>query len=362
MTWRPELPYDGLPPLPPTQELETKKVLKLTIEARDALARFDAKANSLHNPTVLINAIPLLEAQASSEIENIVTTTDELFVAEAIESTASPAAREALRYRTALLRGWESLQRKPLSALTAAEVCNAIRGHNEGFRKGDGTGGLYIGEPVTHHRIYTPPADPQSLIALRDNWSMFLNDKTNDIDPLVKMAVAHYQFEAIHPFNDGNGRTGRIMNILMLCDAGLLAKPLLYLSRYIIETKDDYYKLLRSVTKDNQWELWIAYIIQGVLDTATRSLNVISQIEDVQRHLLDSIRQISGTANKDLQATLMQQPYSRIKNVMDICKVSRPTATKWLKELEENGELSSMQIGRELLYINTKFMNVLKSA
>ena len=252
MAWNPEEPYNSLPLLPPKGEMETHRVLKATIEARAALARFDARARALPNPTVLINAIPLLEAQASSEIENIVTTTDELFSAVATDSTASPAVREALRYRTALRVGFDQVGSRPLTAGTAAEVCTVIRGHDEGFRRGE----VFIGDPRSRRRVYTPPAGRESLEKLLDNWSAFLNEPSG-LDPLVRMAVAHYQFEAIHPFTDGNGRTGRIMNILMLCDAGLLHLPLLYLSRYVIETKDEYYRLLGLVTSDEAWEEWL---------------------------------------------------------------------------------------------------------
>lgn len=258
MAWNPDEPYDTLPLLPPGVEVETRRVLKATIEARDALARFDARARALPNPTVLINAIPLLEAQASSEIENIVTTTDELFSAVATDSTASPAVREALRYRTALRAGFDQVGRRPLSARTAAEVCTVIRGHDEGFRRGE----VFIGDPRSRRRVYTPPAGREVLELLLDNWSVFLNEPS-ELDPLVRMAAAHYQFEAIHPFTDGNGRTGRIMNILMLCDAGLLHLPLLYLSRYVIETKDEYYRLLGRVTSDGAWEEWVLYMVEG---------------------------------------------------------------------------------------------------
>ncbi len=335
-------------------ELETHTVLEATIEARDALARFDARAQALPNPTVLINAIPLLEAQASSEIENIVTTTDELFTAAVTDVGATPAAREALRYRSALQTGFQQVGQRPLTANTAAEICAVIRGHDEGFRRGE----VFIGDPATRQQVYTPPSGT-ALSSLLDDWSEFLN-APSDLDPLVRMAVAHYQFEAIHPFTDGNGRTGRIMNVLMLCDAGLMLLPLLYLSRYIIESKDDYYRLLRLVTSDGAWEPWVRYIVDGVRVTAERTTRVVDNIDKVQERLLDHVRQVVGSANGDLLAVLMEQPYARVRDVIDRCGVSRPTASKWMHGLVDAGVLADLRVGREVLYINRALMDVLR--
>lgn len=349
------MPHNGLPLLPPAVELESHAVLKATIAARAALARFDARAQALPNPTVLINAIPLLEAQASSEIENIVTTTDELFTAAVTDVGATSATREALRYRTALYAGWETIGRRPLTAATAEQVCMVIRGHDEGVRRGE----VFIGDPVSRQRIYTPPAGREVLSRLLDNWSEFVNART-DIDPLVRMAVAHYQFEAIHPFTDGNGRTGRILNVLMLCDAGLLQLPLLYLSRYIIETKDEYYRLLRAVTLDGAWEQWVTYIVRGVEATAERTTTVVEGVSEVQDELLAVIREAVGSANHDLLTVLMEQPYARMRDVVDRCGVSRPTASRWLRALVGVGALREVRVGREVLFVNSSLMNVLR--
>lgn len=354
MTWSPDAPYDDLPLLPPRGELESRRVLKATIEARDALARLDARARALPNPTILINAIPLLEAQASSEIENIVTTTDELFSAAVADVSATAAAREALRYRSALRCGYEQVGQRPLTANTAAEICAVIRGHDEGFRRGE----VFIGDPATRRRVYTPPAGREALERLLDNWSAFLNEPT-DLDPLVRMAVAHYQFEAIHPFTDGNGRTGRIMNVLMLCDAGLLHLPLLYLSRYIIESKDEYYRLLRLVTSEGSWEDWVLYVVEGVRATSLRTCELVDRIEDAQSSVLDAVRTVVGSANHDLVALLMEQPYARSLDVMEHCGVSRPTAAKWLRGLVAEGTLQELRVGRQVLFINKPMMSVL---
>lgn len=355
MTRKPEEPYAALPLLPPRGELETRAVLKATVAARDALGRFDARARALPNPTILINAIPLLEAQASSEIENIVTTTDELFSAAASDATATPQAKEALRYRSALRAGFDALERRPLTGVSAVEICAVLRGHDEGIRRGP----VFIGNPETHSRVYTPPATKADIERLLANWTEFVNGD-DDLDPLVRMAVAHYQFEAIHPFTDGNGRTGRVLNVLMLCAAGLLHEPLLYLSRHIIATKEEYYRLLREVTAREAWEEWILYMLEGVRATSASAIDLVDRIEAVQATLLDQVRTVIGTANRDLLDVLMEQPYARTRDVVERAGVSRPTASKWLRALVEAGALIEVKAGRELLYINAALMAALR--
>lgn len=354
MPWDPLRPFNDLPLLPPDEDVETRAVLKATVAARARLAHFAALAGTLPNPGILINAISLLEAQASSEIENIVTTTDEVFAAAASDVGASPATREALRYRAALYSGWRSVQHRPLTVNTAVEVCSAIRGHDEGVR----TKEVYIGDPGTRRRSYTPPADRDSIATLLENWESFVNARS-DLDPVVQMAISHYQFEAIHPFMDGNGRTGRILNVLMLCATGVLTDPLLYLSKYIIETKDEYYRLLQLVSSDSAWEEWILYILHGVEATASRGIRVIAGIATVQERLIGVVRTTAGTANQDLLNVLMEHPYSRIRDVVATCAVSRQTAARWLHALVESGELAQVRIGREVLFINLPLMKVL---
>lgn len=357
MEWSPDWPFDDLPPLPPAQELETRRVLKATIAARDALGRLDSRSRSLPNPAILINSIPLLEAQASNEIENIVTTTDELFEASVFDAGAPPAAREALRYRTALRIGFDQLATgRPITAGLAARLCSEIRGHDVHFRRSE----VYIGDGARNRRVYTPPADPAAIVALLDNWSDFVNAQT-DLDPIVRMAAAHYQFEAIHPFHDGNGRTGRILNVLMLCDAGLLQLPLLYLSRHIIANKGEYYRLLRAVTAQGSWEEWVLYIVEGVRETAAATIDLVEGIVGVQEQIGETIRPIVRAVNADLVAVLMEQPYCRIRDVVERCDVTRQTAVKWLRELAGADILVEMRVGREALFINTRLMDVLRS-
>lgn len=358
MAWNPNEPYNELPDLPPGQELETRAVLKAAIEARAALAALNEAAASIPNPTVLINSIPLLEAQASSEIENIVTTTDELFKYAQDESAATnPATREALRYRSAMYHGFRAVQERPLAVNTAMEVCSLIKMHEMTVRRLPGT---YIGNPVTHEAIYTPPMGEQLLMRKLSNWEDFVHGSKN-LDPLVRMAACHYQFEAIHPFEDGNGRTGRVLNVLILVEAGLLSLPILYLSRFIILRKNEYYNLLQAVTSDHEWEAWILYILEGITFTSEWTMRKIGAIRALQASFQEQLRGLQASGpNADLLELLFEQPYCRIANVMTRCEVSRPTATKWLNALVDAGTLISLRVGRDKLYVNTQFLDLLQ--
>jgi len=361
MDWAPNRPYNGLPELPPAEtELETKAVLKATAAARAALAALDQAVRRIPNPAVLVNAIPLLEAQASSEIENIVTTTDDLFrFAQHAEDMASPEVKETLRYRSALFAGVESIERRPLTASTALEVCSRIKDREMGLRSLPGT---FIGNPITREAIYTPPEGKSRIAEKLGNWEKFIHQRAV-LDPLVILAAQHYQFEAIHPFADGNGRTGRILNVLFLMDAGLLHQPVLYLSRYIIERKDEYYRRLLEVTSAGAWEPWVLFLIEGVRVTALGTLRKIDRIQDLQQSMKDEIRSAtSAGANSDLLEVLFEQPYCRIVNVVERCGVSRPTATKWLGELADGGSLLDIRLGRERLFINQRFLDILAGA
>lgn len=357
MIWNPSTPYADLPKLPPAVEIETKRVLKATIEARAALAALDQAARRIPNPVVLINAIPLLEAQASSEIENIVTTADDLFRFAQDESAATnPATKETLSYRTALFVGFQSVRARPLSLNTAIEICSIIKGREMNIRNLPGT---VIANQATKKAIYTPPVGDSLIRDKFANWETFVHENRG-LDPLVVMALAHYQFEAIHPFADGNGRTGRILNVLLLVNAGVLHQPILYLSRYIIENKDAYYSLLLSVTSAGMWEEWILYILEGLRQTAIATVGKIDAIHALQLELHERIRElITGGANADLLAVLFEQPYCRIANVVERCHVSRPTATNWLNALVAGGVLHDVRVGRERLFVNTAFFDVL---
>jgi Fic family protein len=357
MTWRADDPYNALPALPPIVAFETVRVLKATTEARAALAALDQAAYRMSNPTVLLNSIPLLEAQASSEIENIVTTTDELFRYSQEESSATrPETKETLRYRTALFSGLASIHARPLSTTTATEVCTAVQGRDMQIRRLPGT---IIANPSTKKAVYTPPQGENVIRGKLANWESFIHD-TDDVDPLVIMAIAHYQFEAIHPFSDGNGRTGRILNILLLLSAGLLRSPVLYLSRYIIRSRDEYYRLLLAVTRQEAWEDWILFMLTGIAETARATLRKIDLIQELQTEVRSRIREsTSAGSNSDLLDVLFEQPYCRISNVIARCGVSRPTATKWLNELVEGGVLDDNRVGRDRIFINSDFLSIL---
>ena len=357
MPWNPTVAFNALPLLPPAADVETKSILKATIEARAALAALDQAARRIPNPTVLLNSLPLLEARASSEIENIVTTTDDLFAFAQNEAAATNSdTKETLRYRSALFAGIELSRRRPISAGTAIEVCSIIHDRQMDVRQLPGT---FIGNPTTNEAVYTPPSGAAVLQTKLSNWERFVHSNA-DLDPLIRMAVAHYQFEAIHPFSDGNGRTGRIMNVLLLIDAGLIRDPILYLSRYFIEYRSDYYRLLLDVTASGAWEAWILFVLDGVRRTAKSTVSKIDGISALQTSVMDAIRVATKAgANADLLAVLFEQPYSRIANVMDRCQVTRPTAASWLNALVDAGVLIDVRIGRERLFINVTFVDLL---
>lgn len=357
MTWDPARPHNALPMLPPSAEYETKQVLRDVIEARAQLAALDQAARRMPNPLVLINSLSLLEAQASSEIENIVTTTDDLFrFAQDPSDSASPPVKETLRYRDALFAGLESVRRRPLSVTTAVEVCTKIHQREMNIRRLPGT---FIGSSGAQVPIYTPPSGEPVIREKLSNWAHYIHEPT-DVDPIVVMAVAHYQFEAIHPFEDGNGRTGRILNVLQLIQTGLLRDPVLYISRFIIRNKDDYYRLLLGVTRDGNWEAWIRFMVHAIRDTAAETLQKIDSIQALQARMKDAIRERSKAgSNSDLLDVLFENPYVRIADVIRRCVVSRPTATSWLNALVEAGELIDIKTGRDRLFVNAKLISVL---
>ncbi|MDP3245037.1 MAG: Fic family protein, partial [bacterium] len=313
--WRPDQPHNELPPLPPKVDLETKAVLKQCITARAALAELKQAAELIPNQGVLINTLPLLEAQASSAIENIVTTTDRLFqFRQANEQAADPATKEALRYSHALLEGYRDLSRHPLNTRTAECVCSEIKGLTMAVRRVPGTA---LASEHSGAVIYTPPVGEDLLRTLLSNWERFLHEAT-DLDPLVRMAAAHYQFEAIHPFTDGNGRTGRVLNSLFLIQENLLTLPILYLSRYIIAHKADYYRLLREVTRSGAWEEWIIFILRGVEETARWTTGKIAAIRLLQEQTVEHVKKNAPRIySRELVEIVFEKPYCRIQNLID---------------------------------------------
>ncbi|MDP9801138.1 Fic family protein [Arcanobacterium wilhelmae] len=347
-------PYQNLPALPPAKELHSLRLSRATIAAARALAQANATSQMLPNPSILIHAIPLLEAQASSEIENIVTTNDELFRAASEVGPTTPATREALRYRTALYDGLEAIRRRPLSINTAKTVCTSIRGIETDLRSGTGT---FIGNPISHRRIYTPPEGKDVISGHLNAWEKFLHEN-RDFDPLVKLAMLHYQFEAIHPFPDGNGRTGRILNVLYLVNEQLLDLPVLYLSGYIVEHKDEYYRLLNGVTQDGAWEEWILFILNAVTVTSDWLTSLVKTIRDMLDNVIAELRATSMPA-RDLAHVLFEKPYLRYDDLMTSGSVSRPTATKWAAELETLGVLERSREGRAVVFTNRPYLELL---
>lgn len=354
----PSLPYNDLPDLPPPAELiENTEILKHCIAARVALAELKQAAELIPNSSVLVNALPLLEARASSEIENIVTTTDKLFeFADIAEDKADAATKEALRYRTALFEGSKMVQRRMLTTDMAIHICSTIKNMELDLRDDSGT-------KLTNRRtgkvIYTPPTGQALIQRKLDNWQAFMHQST-DIDPLIRMAVQHYQFEAIHPFSDGNGRTGRILNILFLVEQRLLDSPILYLSRHIIEHKADYYRLLAEVTISQAWGPWILFMLNGVEQTCSWTTEKIKAIRELMQHTGKFVQeQLPKTYSWELIEALFKQPYCRIQNLVSANIAQRQTASVYLKQLCDIGVLREYKSGRETLFVHPKYIELL---
>lgn len=354
--WRTDAAYNQLPSLPPAVELESKNILKQCITARAALAELKQAAELIPNQAMLINTLPLLEARASSEIENIVTTTDRLFKYRQADDRADPMTKEALRYSYALLEGYQALAKCPLNTRTAEQVCSKIKGMEMRVRQGPGTA---LANERSGEIIYVPPVGEDLLRNLLANWERFLHEE-KDLDPLIRMAVAHYQFEAIHPFTDGNGRTGRVLNSLFLIQEDLLTLPILYLSRYIIKHKKDYYRLLLLVTRESAWELWVLYILKGVEETSNWTKQKIAAIRQLLTHTTEYVRkELPKIYSRELVDLIFEMPYCRISHVIEAGLAGRQAASRHLKGLVDVGVLREIQSGREKLFIHPKLMDLL---
>ncbi len=354
----PSVPYDALPELPPpASKIETTEILKRCINARVALAELKQAAELIPNSAVLVNALPLLEARASSEIENIVTTTDKLFeFADIAEDRADAATKEALRYRTALYEGTKMVQRRMLTTDMAIQICSTIKGLELDIRSEPGT---TLKNRMSGKLIYTPPVGQQLLIRKLDNWADFMQ-QNSEFDPLVRMAIQHYQFEAIHPFADGNGRTGRILNILFLVQQGLLDSPILYLSRYIIQNKAAYYRLLQEVTETQEWAPWILFMLDGVEETCTWTTEKIKSIRELMQHTAEFVQsRLPKIYSWEFLELLFRQPYCRIGNLVESGIAKRQTASVYLKQLCELGVLREIKSGRENIFVHPKYIELL---
>ncbi len=362
MQFSPEKPFNQLPDLPPKAELETARVLKATTHASRALAELKGRTHSLPNPTILLNTLALQEAKLSSEIENIFTTNDELFrgvAANGDSADVSPQAKEVLHYRDALWHGVDVIREHPfLSTHLAIEIVNIIKENKAGIRNLPGT---KLQNPNTREVIYTPPEGQDLLRRKLANLEKFSNDSSSDLDPLVRAGVTHYQFEAIHPFFDGNGRTGRILIILQLIMNQLLEIPILFLSRFIIEHKPQYYRNLHAVTERGEWEGWLLYMLEAIEKTAQGTTETINSIRDLMAETLaDAKRKLPKPVfSKELIELIFEQPYCKIRFVENAGIAKRLTATKYLRALEKAGFVVPTKRGTELIFINHKLWRLL---
>jgi Fic family protein len=340
----------NVPLLPPDiRKIETISVLRKEASARQALAELKGFAPTIPNQNILINAISLQEARESSAIENIVTTQDELYKSLTITSASiDSSTKEVINYREAIYKGYDIIKkRKLLSVRDIAKIQETIIENNAGIRKLPGTS---LVNSSTNEVIYTPPQAYDEICFLIENFCEYLND---DESSLWKMAVLHYQFETIHPFYDGNGRTGRILNVLYLLLKNYLDTPILYLSSYIIKNKNTYYALFQEIREKNKWENWILHILDGVEKTSKQTLEKIRSIKDLLELTLEKVKgNCPKIYSKELVELIFENPYSKIDFLVNKLNINRKTASKYLKELEEYGFLSHLQMGKEILYIN----------
>lgn len=352
-------PYNDLPLLPPAAELETKAVLKRVVAAHRALADLRGLASRIPNQGILINGIVLQEARLSSEIENVVTTSDALYMAAAgPDGKTDAATKEVLRYREALWHGYQRLKERPLTTSLFVELVGIIKNADLDVRT---TPGTKLANPATGEVIYTPPEGEAVLRDKLSNLEHFLYpDEPDELDPLVRMAVMHYQFEAIHPFTDGNGRTGRILNILWLVEQGLLDIPVLYLSHYILASKPDYYRGLRGVTESGAWVEWVLYMLEAVEQTARETGQRVLRILDLMEATRADIQERAPRIySKDLVEVIFKHPYCKIQFLEEAKLAKRQTASDYLRTLAELGLLKPVKIGREMYYINERLFEEL---
>ena len=340
------------------ERFESPEILKKLALSSRRLAELKGIAGSIPNQSILLNTLGLQEAKDSSEIENIITTHDELFKDDVLpDAFSNPAAKEVLRYRQALRIGFNQIKQSGL--LTSNHIIQIqaeLEQNNAGFRKLPGT----TLKNAIGQVIYTPPQEPTEIVVLMSDLERFINDaELFDVDPLIKMALIHHQFESIHPFYDGNGRTGRIINVLYLVKEGLLDSPILYLSRYIVRTKADYYSLLQSVRVEDRWEDWVLYMLEGIEQTAALAIETIQAIKVALQDYKHRIRADYKFYSQDLINNLFTHPYTKIEFVQRDLQVSRITATKYLEALTEGGFLKKQKMGRGNYYINIALNSIL---
>ena len=346
-------------PLPPKTDLETKKILKATLQAQTHLSELKGVSGTIPNQGILLSTLPLQEAKDSSEIENIVTTHDSLYKAEIVnEESLDQATKEVKRYAIALMEGFERILKDGFISVNHIKAIQQILEENEaGVRKLPGT---KLSSTTTGQIVFVPPQSKSIIDEGLKNLEEYINDdELSDVHPLIKMAVIHYQFESIHPFYDGNGRTGRILNTLYLVLKGLLDIPVLYLSGYIVRNKVDYYRLLQRVRTHDDWESWVLYMLEGVASTSVETISVIKGIKELMLTYKHEIRDGINFYSQDLINHLFKHPYSKIGHLQSDLKVSRPTASKYLEELVKKGYLQKVRQGRDNYYINSALLQLL---
>ena len=353
--------YCSIALLPPEADLETKQVLKRLAGAHRALAELKGFADTMPNKNILINAVTINEAKDSSEIENIITTHDELFKAMSQPNYQNSAAKEVVNYRTALWKGYEAIKNTQILTINMmVEIQMNIEKNRAGIRKLPGT---VLKNEATGEVVYTPPNGEQEIMALLSNLESYMNNDHDEIDPLIKLAVIHHQFESIHPFYDGNGRTGRIINVLYLVLKELLDSPILYLSQYIIQNKTSYYRLLQEARTKGLWEEWILFMLDGIESTAVETLKLIKRINSlVEKTAEDILTALPKIYSRELVELLFFEFYTKTIYIEKGLRISRKTAVTYLSALEESGFLTSERIGRERIYLNKRLFEVVRQA
>jgi Fic family protein len=346
--------------LPLKIDLETKAVLKKVISANKALATLNGVAKIIPNQAILINSLVLQEAKDSSEIENIITTHDEIFKSSVDETAMSQSAKEVQNYRQALLKGYELVkEHKLLITRHIIDIQQELEQNNAGIRKQSGT---LLKNPLTGEVKHIPPQNYSDIVNLLSNLENYINnDELEDYDPLIKMAIIHFQFESIHPFYDGNGRTGRIINILYLVLKELLNLPILYLSRYIIKHKNDYYRLLQEVQINNDWKSFVMYMLDSVEQTSLETIKLVEAIQSLMDKTKSKIEtELPKVYSKDLLEIIFSYPYTKIEFLVNKLGIHRDTASKHLKELEKIGILKSIKLGKTKFFVNVELFDMLK--
>jgi Fic family protein len=354
-----KIPYNDLPLLPPKADIETKRILRKTISAGRALAQLNGTLINLPNPTLFLDTIYLQEAKASSEVENIITTNDELYKSLiANRRVESAATKEVLSYKEALWLCLEELKTKPfITTNLCVKIVQCIKQNEASLRNTPGTTLSNIQGEV----IYTPPNGETIIREKLANLEKFMNEDET-IDPLIKMAILHYQFEAIHPFAEGNGRTGRILLLLYLKLSGLLDTPAIYLSEYIIKNKAEYYRCLRDVTEKNEWEDFILYMLDMIEETSNKGLKRLNKITVAMEETANEIKKkLPKVYSKDLIEILFRLPYTKRQHLIDENIGNLKTVGNYLIDLEENGFLKSEKVGKEKLYLNQKLLEILEN-